>query len=124
MYEVQCERTTRVNIIVKAESLEHIFTFDDYTFSNPTSYLSTLKEDLRLRPSVWLNSYVAQSRPLFAKGKENSYFFMHVDTAVPTVWHWDVWHVGMAIVDFTKLGARTWSATIYTSRCISASILS
>lgn len=185
MYEVQSERTTRVNIAVKAESVEYMviagptpkdilsrytaltgrpplppawsyglwlttsfttsydeatvtgfldgfkersiplsvfhfdaywmksyqwcdFTFDADMFPDPSSYLSALKTDRGLRLSVWLNSYVAQSSPLFAEGKQNGYFIMRSDTTVPTVWQWDLWQAGMAVVDFTNPDACTW----------------
>ncbi|KAK5958344.1 31 glycoside hydrolase [Knufia fluminis] len=188
MFEVQSERTTRVNIVVKAESLEYMlivgptpkdilrrytaltgrpplppawsyglwlttsfttsydektvtsfldgfkqrsipltvfhfdaywmksyqwcdFTFDDAMFPNPKSYLSTLKNERNLRLSIWLNPYIAQASPLFAEGKKNGYIIMRSDTPTPTVWQWDFWQAGMAIVDFTNPAAAAWFAS-------------
>lgn len=188
MYEVQSERTTRVNVMVKAESVEYMviagptpkailrrytaltgrpplppawsyglwlttsfttsydeatvtsfldgfkersiplsvfhfdaywmksyqwcdFTFDADMFPDPSSYFSTLKKDRGLRLSVWLNSYVAQSSPLFAEGKKNGYFIMRSGTIIPTIWQWDLWQAGMAIVDFTNPDACSWFAS-------------
>ncbi|KAJ9653974.1 31 glycoside hydrolase [Neophaeococcomyces mojaviensis] len=87
------------------------FTFDSDTFPSAENYLSTLKKDHGLRLSVWLNSYVGQASPLFAEGKKNGYFIMRADTNVPTVWQWDWWQPGMAIVDFTNPAACTWFAS-------------
>lgn len=187
MLEVQAERTTRVNIVVKGESLEYMliagptpkdvlrrytlltgrpslppawsyglwlttsfttsydektvtsfldgmqdraiplsvfhfdaywmksyqwcdFAFDSDMFPDPASYLQKLKSERGLRISVWMNSYIAQASPLFAEGKKNGYFIMRSDTSTPTVWQWDNWQAGMAVVDFTNPEACEWYA--------------
>ena len=84
------------------------FTFDSDVFPNVDSYLTKLKKDRGLHLSVWLNSYIAQSSPLFAEGKRNKYFIMRADTPSPTVFQWDLWQAGMAIVDFTNPAACEW----------------
>ncbi|RAO73998.1 uncharacterized protein BHQ10_010010 [Talaromyces amestolkiae] len=78
--------------------------FDEDYFPNATAYLKRLKER-GLKISVWLNSYVGQASPLFKEGKEKGYFIKRVDGSV---WQWDMWQAGMAIVDFTNPEASKW----------------
>jgi alpha-D-xyloside xylohydrolase len=83
------------------------FAFDDEKFPDPAAYLGRLRER-GIKVCVWINPYVAQASPLFAEGKKEGYFIMRADRATPTVWQWDNWQAGMAIVDFTNPKAREW----------------
>ncbi|KIW93263.1 uncharacterized protein Z519_05868 [Cladophialophora bantiana CBS 173.52] len=86
------------------------FQFDDQNFSDATGYLRRLKER-GMKLCVWINPYIAQASPLFLEGKKNGYFIMRADTPRPTVWQWDNWQAGMAVVDFTNPAARSWYAS-------------
>lgn len=66
------------------------FAFDRANFPNPREYIARLKTR-GLHTCVWINPYIAQASPLFAEGKEHSYFLMRADTPRPTVWQWDLW---------------------------------
>lgn len=83
------------------------FSFDDQWFPDPQAYISRLKKR-GLRLCVWMNPYVAQASPLFAEGKKNGYFIMRADTRRPTVFQWDQWQPGTAVVDFTNPEACRW----------------
>ncbi|RVX72105.1 Alpha-xylosidase [Exophiala mesophila] len=85
------------------------FNFDDENFPDAKGYISRLKSR-GFKICVWINSYIAQASPLFAEGKKNGYFIMRADTARPTVWQWDNWQAGMAVVDFTNPAACEWYA--------------
>ncbi len=63
-----------------------------------------------MRLCVWINPYVAQAWPLFLEGKKHGYFIMRANTPRPTVWQWDNWQAGVAVVDFTNPAAREWYA--------------
>ncbi|KAH8698325.1 putative sugar hydrolase [Talaromyces proteolyticus] len=78
--------------------------FDEDYFPNATAYLKRLK-DRGLRISVWLNSYIGQASRLFKEGKEKGYFIKRLDGSV---WQWDLWQAGMAIIDFTNPEASEW----------------
>ncbi|RAL13749.1 putative sugar hydrolase [Aspergillus homomorphus CBS 101889] len=80
------------------------FEFDSAMFPDAAGYIKRLKER-GLRISVWLNPYVGQASPLFKEGKEKGYFIKRTDGSV---WQWDYWQAGMAIVDFTNPSAREW----------------
>lgn len=86
------------------------FQFDSDKFPDAQGYLNRLKER-GLKTCVWLNPYVGQASPLFAEGKTQGYFIMRADRLTPTVWQWDNWQAGMAIVDFTNPDARKWYAS-------------
>jgi alpha-D-xyloside xylohydrolase len=83
------------------------FEFDSEMFPDPKNYIARLKER-GLRISAWINPYVGQASPLFAEGKEKGYFIKRTDGSV---WQWDLWQAGMAIVDFTNPAACTWFTT-------------
>ncbi|KAJ5375230.1 Aldolase-type TIM barrel [Penicillium concentricum] len=80
------------------------FDFDSEMFPDALGYLKRLKER-GLRISVWINPYIAQASPLFAEGKKNGYFIKRTDGSV---WQWDMWQAGMAVVDFTNPAACDW----------------
>lgn len=80
------------------------FQWDPRVFPDPEGMLSRLKKD-GLRISLWINPYIGQASPLFAEAAELGYLLKRTDGSV---WQWDLWQAGNAIVDFTNPGARTW----------------
>lgn len=80
------------------------FTWDSRVFPDPVGMLKRIKEK-GLKICVWINSYIAQESPLFAEGMENGYFLKRPNGSV---WQWDMWQPGMAIVDFTNPDACKW----------------
>lgn len=86
------------------------FQFDPDMFPDPAGYIARIKSR-GLKTCVWINPYIAQASPLFAEGKANGYFVMRADRTNPTVWQWDNWQAGMALVDFTNPAACKWYAS-------------
>ncbi|MFI1955602.1 alpha-xylosidase [Streptomyces xinghaiensis] len=82
------------------------FEWDSRVFPDPEGMLRRLKER-GLRISVWINPYIAQRSPLFAEGRDHGYLLRRPDGSV---WQWDLWQPGMALVDFTDPEARAWYA--------------
>lgn len=80
------------------------FTWDERVFPDPKAMLQRLKER-GLHICVWINSYVAQLSSMFEEGMSGGYFLKRADGSV---WQWDNWQAGMAIVDFTNPDARKW----------------
>ncbi|HEY9575521.1 MAG TPA: alpha-xylosidase [Lachnospiraceae bacterium] len=80
------------------------FTWDDETFPDPEGMLKRYKER-GLHICCWINSYVAQKSPMFEEGMKNGYFVKRKDGSV---WQWDLWQAGMALVDFTNPEACKW----------------
>ena len=80
------------------------FQWDPRTFPDPAAMLARIKQD-GLRISVWINPYIAQASPLFEEGKEAGYLLRRPDGSV---WQWDLWQAGQAVVDFTNPAARSW----------------
>ncbi|ROO85693.1 alpha-D-xyloside xylohydrolase [Actinocorallia herbida] len=80
------------------------FTWDSRTFPDPAGMLKRLK-DRGLKICLWINPYIAQASPLFEEGKARGYLLKRPDGSV---WQWDHWQPGLAIVDFTNPGARDW----------------
>ena len=80
------------------------FQWDPRTFPEPTAMLARLKAK-GLKISLWINPYIGQASPLFAEGKAGGYFLKRHDGSV---WQWDLWQAGNAIVDFTNPAAREW----------------
>jgi alpha-D-xyloside xylohydrolase len=80
------------------------FEWDPRTFPDPAEMLSRLKAK-GLKISLWINPYIGQASPLFAEGKTGGYFLKRHDGSV---WQWDLWQAGNAIVDFTNPAAREW----------------
>ncbi len=80
------------------------FIWDKDVFPDPKKMLSNLKES-GLHICVWINSYVSQESVLFDEGMEKGYFIHKKDGSV---WQWDMWQPGMAIVDFTNPEACKW----------------
>ncbi len=80
------------------------FVWDKDVFPDPKNMLSNLKEK-GLHICVWINSYVSQESALFDEGMEKGYFIHKKDGSV---WQWDMWQPGMAVVDFTNPEACKW----------------
>ena len=80
------------------------FQWDPRTFPEPKAMLTRLKSR-GLKISLWINPYIGQASPLFAEGKSGGYFLKRSDGSV---WQWDLWQAGNAIVDFTNPQAREW----------------
>lgn len=84
------------------------FLWDKRVFPDPEGMLKRLKAK-GLKICVWINSYVGQESALFKEGMEKGFFLKRPDGSV---WQWDMWQPGLAIVDFTNPEARAW----YTSK--------
>jgi alpha-D-xyloside xylohydrolase len=82
------------------------FEWDPRVFPDPEGMLSRLK-DKDLRVCVWINPYIAQRSPLFTEGRDLGHLLKRPDGSV---WQWDLWQPGMALVDFTSPAAREWYA--------------
>ncbi|PAU68800.1 alpha-glucosidase [Bifidobacterium criceti] len=80
------------------------FAWDESKFPNPEGLFAKLHER-GLRVCVWINSYIGQKSPLFEEGAKHGYFIKRTDGSV---WQWDKWQAGMAIVDFTNPEAVAW----------------
>ncbi len=80
------------------------FTWDARVFENPEKLLQKI-HDLGIKVCVWINPYIAQESVLFDEGAKNGYFLKRSDGSV---WQWDMWQPGMAIVDFTNQEATAW----------------
>ncbi|RAG80899.1 alpha-xylosidase [Streptacidiphilus pinicola] len=80
------------------------FTWDAQTFPDPAGMLARLKEQ-GLRICAWVNPYIAQKSHLFEEGRRAGYLVRRADGSV---WQWDLWQPGMALVDFTNPAARDW----------------
>ena len=80
------------------------FTWDADTFPDPEGMLARLKEQ-GLRVCVWINPYIAQKSALFEEGMREGYLVRRADGSV---WQWDLWQAGMALVDFTNPAACAW----------------
>ncbi|WP_159944079.1 MULTISPECIES: alpha-xylosidase [unclassified Nocardiopsis] len=82
------------------------FEWDPELFPDPVGMLSRLKAR-GLRTCVWINPYIAQRSALFEEGSRLGHLVRRPDG---TVWQWDMWQAGMALVDFTSPEARAWYA--------------
>ncbi|WP_353813369.1 alpha-xylosidase [Agromyces sp. SYSU T00266] len=80
------------------------FQWDPAVFPDPEGMLGRL-HDRGLRVSAWLNPYIAQRSQLFREGLEHGYLVRRADGSV---WQWDLWQAGMALVDFTNPEATRW----------------
>ncbi|GAB7108761.1 alpha-xylosidase [Streptomyces phaeofaciens JCM 4814] len=83
------------------------FRWDPRVFPDPEGMLARLKAK-GLHVCVWINPYIAQRSPLFAEGKALGHLLRRPDGSV---WQWDMWQPGMALVDFTSPAAREWYAS-------------
>jgi alpha-D-xyloside xylohydrolase len=82
------------------------FIWDPATFPDPEGMLRRLHER-GLKVCVWINPYIAQRSVLFEEGRRLGYLVKRADGSV---WQWDRWQAGMALVDFTNPNAREWYA--------------
>jgi alpha-D-xyloside xylohydrolase len=80
------------------------FEWDPRVFPDPAGMLKRLKSD-GLKISLWINPYIGQASPLFDEATRLGYLLRRADGSV---WQWDLWQAGNAIVDFTNPAARTW----------------
>jgi alpha-D-xyloside xylohydrolase len=80
------------------------FEWDDRVFPDPEGMLKRLHAR-GLHVCLWINPYIAQRSALFAEGAEKGYFLKRPDGSV---WQWDMWQPGMAVVDFTNPAAKAW----------------
>ena len=80
------------------------FEWDPETFPEPEAMLARLKAK-GLRICVWINPYIAQRSALFEEGRAKGYLVTRADGSV---WQWDKWQAGMALVDFTNPAAAQW----------------
>ncbi|MFI2753555.1 alpha-xylosidase [Cellulomonas sp. P22] len=80
------------------------FVWDPATFPDPEGMLARLKAK-GLKICVWINPYIAQRSELFAEGMERGYLVKNPDGSV---WQWNMWQAGMALVDFTNPEATAW----------------
>ena len=78
--------------------------FDKKTFPDPEGMLRRFKEK-NINVCLWINPYIGQESELFKEGLEKGYFVKRSDGSV---WQWDMWTAGMALVDFTNPGAYKW----------------
>ena len=80
------------------------FAWDERVFPNPAMMIKRIKEN-GLKTCLWINPYIGQKSPLFKEGMNNGYFIKRSDNSV---WQWDKWQAGLAIVDFTNPDACKW----------------
>ncbi|MFE0458824.1 alpha-xylosidase [Kitasatospora sp. NPDC058965] len=80
------------------------FEWDAETFPDPAGMLARLKEQ-GLKICAWINPYIAQKSALFEEGRREGYLVRRPDGSV---WQWDLWQPGMALVDFTNPAACDW----------------
>ena len=80
------------------------FEWDRDSFPDPEGMLKRIKaRDMKV--CVWINSYIAQLSKLFPEGRDKGYFLKRKDGSV---YQWDRWQPGMALVDFTNPAAVKW----------------
>ncbi|WP_040816285.1 alpha-xylosidase [Nocardia concava] len=79
-------------------------TWDSRVFPDPAAMLKRLAAR-GVRVSLWINPYIGQRSPMFEEGRERGYLLRRPDGSV---WQWDLWQPGLAIVDFTNPEARQW----------------
>ncbi|WP_062465273.1 alpha-xylosidase [Demequina soli] len=79
--------------------------WDERVFPDPEGMLERMHEDKDLHVSAWINPYIAQRGRMFREGLEHGYLVKRPDGSV---WQWDQWQAGMALVDFTNPAARAW----------------
>jgi alpha-D-xyloside xylohydrolase len=80
------------------------FQWDRRTFPEPAAMLARLKaRDLKI--CVWINPYIGQRSALFAEGAAKGYLLKRSDGSV---FQWDQWQPGLALVDFTNPEASAW----------------
>jgi len=82
------------------------FEWDPAVFPDPQGMLKRLK-DKGLKICLWINPYIAQASKLFDEAADKGYLLKRPDGSI---WQWDLWQAGQAIVDFTNPEATAWYA--------------
>ena len=80
------------------------FLWDHRVFPDPEGMLARIKAR-GIKICVWINPYIGQEAESFEEGLRGGYFLKRPDGSV---WQWDMWQPGMAIVDFTNPEAVRW----------------
>ena len=80
------------------------FLWDDKMFPDPEGLIARIHAR-GIKVCVWINPYIAQRSALFDEGMRKGYLLKRTDGSV---WQWDMWQAGMAIVDFTNAEAAAW----------------
>jgi alpha-D-xyloside xylohydrolase len=78
--------------------------WDARVFPDPEGMLQRL-HDRGLKVSAWINPYIAQRSVLFEEARQLGHLVRRPDGSV---WQWDLWQAGMALVDFTSPAATRW----------------
>ncbi|ORY61345.1 glycoside hydrolase family 31 protein [Pseudomassariella vexata] len=82
------------------------FVFDAERFPDPKGQIARLKSSgLVNKVCVWINPYIAQHGAVFETAAKNGYLLKRKNG---DIWQWDLWHAGMALVDFTNPAAVDW----------------
>ena len=81
------------------------FVWDTSVFPDPEGMLGRLHKDKDLHLCAWINPYIAQRSVLFDEAAAAGYLVKRADGSV---WQWDMWQAGMALVDFTNPDATAW----------------
>ncbi len=79
--------------------------WDARVFPDPEGMLHRLHTERDLHICAWINPYIAQRSALFTEGREKGYLVKRADGSV---FQWDFWVAGMALVDFTNPDAVRW----------------
>jgi alpha-D-xyloside xylohydrolase len=82
------------------------FEWDQRVFPDPRGMLGRLKER-GLKICLWINPYIAERSALFDEGAASGFLIKRRDGSI---FQWDRWQAGMALVDFTNPDARSWYA--------------
>ncbi|AEV29408.1 family 31 glycosyl hydrolase, alpha-glucosidase [Sphaerochaeta pleomorpha str. Grapes] len=80
------------------------FVWDERQFPDPVAMIKRMHAK-GLHVCVWINPYIAQKSVLFDEGMAKGYLVKKQDGSV---WQWDRWQAGMALVDFTNREAVSW----------------
>lgn len=80
------------------------FCWDSEVFPDPEGLIQKI-HDKGIKVCVWINPYIAQRSVLFEEGCREGYFLKRPNGSV---WQWDMWQPGLAIVDFTNPKACQW----------------
>ena len=84
--------------------------WDPVAFPDPEGFLARL-HDRGLKVSAWINPYIAQRSALFGEAADNGYLVRRADGSL---FQWDWWQPGMALVDFTNPEATEWFKGVIT----------
>lgn len=80
------------------------FSWDKDKFPEPEKLLAKIHER-GIKTCLWINPYVGQAAEIFEEAKAKGYFLKREDGSV---WQWDMWQPGLAIIDFTNPEAKAW----------------